>query len=581
VRLSLATLVGEAGDARLAAIAGAMLHDQDAAVGDEAERSLILLALAVVREELLRVEGCARFIEDTPAPGMRLTAARGVRGGADELSRYVADAVMTFGEHRRRGPVIAAMLLAGRERVRGAGHGARALRAWLAGTQHPSHSVVRSVLRWSKAPVARLRALEWLSRDGLGIAAGERLVRGRSLLEHELVLTNAHLLHRPLRRARLVGVKAVAARGSKGRAREVVESTFPSGAGLKVLSAAARRGLPRLCAGFGLGARARAEVLRPMLGDGDAGVRHAAARAVPIAELGEYCFDADPLVARGAFLMLSSAGCGAEAGRPTAGNIAALRRSPHAEVRRWAAEDLSREEGAGPYGRLALRRAMQAERGEFLRQLRSDLRAVNGAVALEALRRVRAMSLHQEVAAEVLGLAAGEHEEVRVIATAVALLASLGGARAREIAAAQVAHADGRVRANAVEALAKIERVQGSSLPSAVVELKGDPHHRVRANALRAAITGSLEGLGEMLGDERAMHRLAGVWLAGRVLGSGAGRFGEAWAECGARIGEMARFDEDAQVRGRAAACARMLESQLRRSWQGAGHSASGVGGAA
>ena len=57
-RLSLAKLAGDAGDARLSALAASMLLDQDPDVAHAAERALVTLALSVLRQDVaLQPEG--------------------------------------------------------------------------------------------------------------------------------------------------------------------------------------------------------------------------------------------------------------------------------------------------------------------------------------------------------------------------------------------------------------------------------------------------------------------------------------------------------------------------------------------
>ena len=82
------------------------------------------------------------------------------------------------------------------------------------------------------------------------------------------------------------------------------------------------------------------------------------------------------------------------------------------------------------------------------------------------------------------------------------------------------------------------------------------------ADALRAA---GIDGLANMLHDDRSPHRLAGVWLAGRILLHNAkARAGRSWPELASRIVELARSDDDAAVRARAGAFAVRLRHQLK-----------------
>jgi len=579
VRVSLATLVGDAGDTRASGIATAMLHDQDAVVGEQAERSLMLLAIATLRERLLNDLGASAFVSKVPAASVALVAGRGLRGGVDELCLHLAEGAMTFGEHRRRGPVIAAILVAGREQTRGIGPGAQALKKWFAAGQHPSHSVLRSVLRWSKAPVARVRAMEWLSRDGLAIACVERLVRGRSLLEHELVLSNAHLMARPRRQARCAGAKVMLPQTKPGMKAAETEESVPSSGALRRLSPAARRGLPAFLAGLGAPSKTRWTAMEPLLSDEDATVRYAASRAAPSAGLTEFCFDQDGRVARGAYLRSSATSLSAPREASLGGReLKLLARSPHADIRTWAQQDGAGRDSVASsvVGRIALRRLMRDDRQRFLDQIRTGLTSRDVAHALQTLAQMRAFGLADELAGPVLDLAADDSRDPRVTATAVSLLAFLQVPRAAELATVRMTHTDGRVRANAVEALGRIRRRDAratlSVRPALMIEAKNDTYHRVRANALRVWFGAeAVDDLAEMLGDSRPMHRLAGMWVAQRLLPGCAVQIGPRWSELAARIAELSRFDEDELVRARAAACARRLELDVRNSWlQGA-----------
>jgi len=127
-------------------------------------------------------------------------------------------------------------------------------------------------------------------------------------------------------------------------------------------------------------------------------------------------------------------------------------------------------------------------------------------------------------------------------------------------------HEDPRVRANAVESLARQSRLKSRAAPAVIIELKADDHHRVRANAIRAGIASAAAGpdaLTPMLTDTRPMHRLAGVWLAGRAPG-------QRTPELIARLGELARFDADPRVRARAVACSQRFDAELRVTWRAA-----------
>lgn len=97
----------------------------------------------------------------------------------------------------------------------------------------------------------------------------------------------------------------------------------------------------------------------------------------------------------------------------------------------------------------------------------------------------------------------------------------------------------------------------------AIMELKDDPDHRVRANALRAGLSEprlavrAEWGLMKMLEDGRAMHRLAGVWLAGRARVEG--------EELVGTVREIAAGDPNPHVRARALAVTLRMRTSVTR----------------
>lgn len=100
---------------------------------------------------------------------------------------------------------------------------------------------------------------------------------------------------------------------------------------------------------------------------------------------------------------------------------------------------------------------------------------------------------------------------------------------------------------------------------------RGSAEQRVRGNSLRAALVASggedpeaVAGVGAMLADARAEHRLTGVWVVERAA-PGTARNG--WGEIAARVAEMAVSDPDARVRARAERCARVVMARMRSAW--------------
>ncbi len=596
-RLSLAKLAGDTGDSRLGFAAASMLFDQDEQVAHGAERALVTLCLSLLRQDIASSSACRYLALDPDVSLLGRGLVLGLSGEPDELCAQVSQAAINYGEHRRRAPILGAIILADRARLRTTRPGAVALRTWLANESHPSQAPLRTVLRWSRMPVARLRALEWLGQEHLAGAAGERLQKAHSLIEHELVLAQAHLLTRPARAVRAGRIKlqakglpqgqpktAVPVR-RPGRRPSAVEGPIPGSSALRHLSPAARLGLRPFLGSFNASAPLRRAGFEPFLSDSIPAIRHSAVRAMPTSGLADFCFDENAQVARTAFLSWSSAGAGlaqAATGHSAEDRrvLSLLSRSRHESIAGWAKQDLdwmqdpeqSRLAG-GLAGRLAARRLLAADRPKYVSLLRGGLS--RGKDALGTLLLVRALELTAELEPEVVALTEAGTEP-RLLATAIAALGDVGNTAAIAAATRLLGHPDDRVRANAVESLGQRT---GADRPAIITELKSDSNHRVRANAIRAEILAEPAGairtpgfgreLTQILSDTRPMHRLAGLWLAGRTLtGVGRARAGDRWPELVARISEVARFDDEPRVRARAASCAQRLAAELRLSWR-------------
>ena len=79
-------------------------------------------------------------------------------------------------------------------------------------------------------------------------------------------------------------------------------------------------------------------------------------------------------------------------------------------------------------------------------------------------------------------------------------------------------HPDARVRANAVEAMM---RTAGAETIDLLTPITASGENRARANAVRAMLSArpgeGLVRLQEMLADANPLHRISGIWVAGRA----------------------------------------------------------------
>jgi hypothetical protein len=469
---------------------------------------------------------------------------------------------------------------------------------------HPALPELGGLLRTSRTPVARLRALQWLGVDGLaGVlshASTARLSVSHGSSDQEAVLQAGHLALRPrragaLRRVVVRGARVAARQTDRQAPRSTLPATSkppapspasaaPRRGDLHVLTPAARRMLPTWTRAIAMDAPAREAALAPLLLDEDPCVRLACIRRGVASLTRDLLFDANASVARSALLRAiddQESRAGLARAHPWPGPLAddlrALHRSPHRALAGASARE-ARATGDWlddtPAGRLGALRRLGEDRAATVGAIRDALASPNPAQLASALRLVRLLRVWNDAEEPLIRLAlrAGP-ADARAAATAVAMLANVSTDPARKAVTGCLSHADARVRANAVESIAR-SAAQGQPQLAAIAELKADAHHRVRANAVRGELVALIRSaqpaslaplwrdqLRSMLTHDSPMHRLAGVWLASRTIGlfgdSPAASGGAAVAEVGQRVVELAQFDADLRVRRRALAIAR------------------------
>ncbi|GAB4384858.1 MAG: hypothetical protein Kow0022_08760 [Phycisphaerales bacterium] len=541
-------------------VALALMGGSDRAAARAAADAFLRLVVSVFQIETSPIYG------DIVAPFAAAPAATDAE--RQMVLRGLRAALEDFGEHRMKQVLLAALLLA--DGPASPGTDALQLRALIRG-DHPVRGGLRTTIRLHPAPFVRERAWRWMREASLQSAAVDRLRRAGSVLEHELVLAQGHLILHPARQAALRGVGA-----------EVV----PKPACVAELSAAARRWLPEVVESLRADPETRSALRASGLTDPAVSVRLAYVRTADVVEQTDLTFDADPRVARSASLARSPAGARSWVRWPNrpvdqqrARLAGLLTRSPHPQVRAIARQDAARFDPWGvdrPESRLAAREWLAADRASFMSAVRRRMIDGDEHQRTAAIRLARMLGITGALEQDLLELAAEEEACPRVAATAVSALGDAGGVTAREGIVRALSAGDDRVRANAVEAavrcsarLAKADS-RDIRLAEAVVELKADPHHRVRANAWRGLIERGcaqaapgvidLEGIRQMLTDEREMHRLAGLWLTERTVGCALpSRLGRDWEWVCRRVAGLASRDEDDAVRARAARCGRRL----------------------
>jgi len=385
------------------------------------------------------------------------------------------------------------------------------------------------------------------------------------------------------------------------------------------LSERARAGVGEWMAAAGVDRPTRAHLLCGLLGDDSPRVRASLVRWGPTTLLEDLAYDVDGSVARSAVLRLSRAGEPLEAppaaGQPLASWAVSLGRHPEASVRALGAQEAARARGAGDDARAASaqRAALDLDRAGASAALAARVASGPTGDRLAALRLARRVGLIEassaagravlEATLEAVraggpGRASAGEDALRVAATAVRALALVPGEEAEAALRGALEWPDRRICANALEALAARHRRGLRASPAPADGLLDESHPRVRANAVRAALFGragggaagseaaeaegaveakdgsaatdrAMEALRSMLGDDRAGHRVSGLWVAGRALRRGPElALGPRWTDLAAVIADMARHDADSGARARAAACMGTLEAEARERWQ-------------
>lgn len=529
-------------------------------------------------------------------PGADEHAGPGVVGLADDAGfaavlAQLRRAVRSFDQHQQRGVMTTALLLA--ESPESPGAQALGLADLEELADHPAASGLRAAFRRGTDPWMRARAWRWMKVEAVRAAAVARVGRAYSPAEHEALLSCAYLVLHPVRRSTLRVIKVRTKTTALG-VEPMEGEALPDLAVASELSDVSRRWLVDLTDAVRPSDAVRVTLRARGLTDPSAWVRFAHMRTGDPLEQADYAFDRDARVARSAVLARSPAGTGfwsrwpmRPADRERARLAAKLARSPHEQVRTLAQQDQARVDPwcvRDSASRLAALQWLRSDRTGFLHALRSRLEGGSMSERIDAVRLARLLRIVPAVEPILLAIAGDESEDARLVATAVAALGDSRTPTARDRIERAFHANDDRVRANAVEAQVR-SAASGTDLAAvdatlygSLIELKSDGHHRVRANALRGLIerTGvdrnghaldasGIDGLVSILGDERGMHRLAGLWLAERVLvGRGRMRVGSAWDGLCRRVAAMASRDTDDQVRTRATRCARRLLAEIR-----------------
>ncbi|HEX8876275.1 MAG TPA: hypothetical protein VF777_05965 [Phycisphaerales bacterium] len=573
-RLEVARLAGLAGDPELADAASELLRDSEPAVRETAEAALLTLALAASDPD-------SAALADHLTPAQHAAAARvrstWTEGDAARVRESLGEALAAMSLHRRENLLLAALLAIEPCVLRQVPSIAR----WLQDREQSGHSFLRGLMRRDTAPLSRLRAWQWAGRTAVSGASADRLVVAKSIDEHEAVLSQWHLARAPARVAALERRTPSTSTPKSGP--RVLVALIPTPEQTERLSPDARCGIAAIASR--LPAKERDAACEPLLADREPMVRLAATGGCSSRMLGDFCLDTNATVARSAYLRRSVAATEDASRAPGAERLEqervlarVLLRSPHAEVRAMARQDLEllcEASTTNAASRVAVGRALRLDRPWVVTRLVELIRSSpkERSIAIQLARRLGLTGEIRPALIETVRVLLGTSElavlAARDLATATSALADVPDTQAAQLLDQAAGSVDQRVRANAVDAMVQRVRsgveTQTAQVAERLMELKDDPWHRVRGSAVRgleiltqvkldAPVRTPQVGeqLLRMLDDARPMHRLAGAWVADRTLPGHELREIKLWPALIARLRTLATTDPDPRLRARA-----------------------------
>lgn len=530
-----------------------------AARSDDRQRQINALAILQVRARTDDPRALGALL-DSPLEGVADRAAatllelsiarRGINGRGRPKTRehfpgdleQLALTALKAPAHRQRETVlIAAALLAVRP--------GPAMAAILADSDHPSMYSLRAAAGHIEHPLVQRNAINWLRIAPLSSVLTRQLHRLESLEAVSRLLAGGYLLLAPERR----------------RAMRRVDRAARCVPGLDIaiqLAAAEQIQLLRFLRDLPLSHAHRRQRLAQLIALPDPTARLFAVLSLRDTEisasgatdtLGRFALDRDPSVARQAFRGVAAAGVNGneslwrrlEQGAHQAIVDRATRilaaHSIEAFFQRWLRlDELTRVA-------LAHRLAAQNKRG-FAVALERAVTTGRRAEKLAAIRLAARLRIATQLHTALIAQAASS--DAHIASATVAVLGASGTAPARDAARVALRHADSRVRANAIEALMRIDECA----IDVVAPFARTRENRLRANAIRALVrvrpSQGLQQLQEMLEDVDPLHRVSGVWVARQTCAAG--------VEDDLRA--MADRDDIPEVRARAATTVRWLE---------------------
>jgi HEAT repeat protein len=425
-----------------------------------------------------------------------------------------------------------------------------ALQRILADPDHPVLFALRGVVARTDRPQVRLNMLRWMIDPVLGGPARRSMHRIRGPQQLADLLSAAHLLLSPRRRRAMRRID----RPGRLPADPAAGAALPGPAQVGLvrliralpLPAAARRDHLADCIALPSPV-ARLRALEALLGDPSSAAQDLIER---------FCFDRSRPVA---VLASGRAVRGADTLSPVA--LARLEQSPHRVVARRAEVIAARSSAKAFFDRwmtlgrddwwAAAMALLRTQRQAFLARLSNLLATGVRDQRLAAVTLARRLRVTAALEAELIGQVGSV--DFRVASAVVAALGDGGTGHAAGAVRRALGHADLRVRANAVEALIRIDGRPGAHLDA----LAASRDNRLRANAVRGLLRGRSPGgvraLRRMLTDDDPRHRVSGLWVARR-------------SRARPVVGDLRRLadsDRFSEIRDRASAAARLLDHQV------------------
>ncbi len=551
-RIALALVAQDFVSHELAPIVVALLEDPNSRVITCAERSLISLANAFA-------------IEYGGESAARLTLAE-----RTDLCNQVAISISKAPQDSKA-PFTAAFALLDPSTLRCKSE----LTAWFAKSMGSDPNPLQACLRNRANQLSRLRAWQWLFLRTFSQASLDRLVHTTAISDHLPILDRGHLAIRPARSARLQTLA------------NSPETIFPLPAMLPHLSESALCGLTIIVKSFRPSESYLQHLSTHALAACSTLARRRLISIASSAHLLDSAFDSNETLARGAMIRWSAVGVG-KMHTSNSRHAAKLTRSPHACVRELAKQELERLTGGdinSTQSRMYSWRSLAEDRAVVTSSLRTALESGTTDEQMRALNFIRRHALVPEFSDVLMSMAQSSFDgeattkDPRILATIISLLRRTPTAIPTLLVAAD--NEEPRVRANAIESLLRTAHAATPSITGKAMERCEDSSPRVKANSIRGLLVASqsileakpvrvyephaVSALLGMLHDDRALHRLSGVWAAERVLcGSGQAHLGQAWSEVSKALSTVARDDTEGHVRRRAVAAARRLSAELK-----------------